>query len=62
MAYFKLIFGSLIFLAKVSQPNRDFWLTPNAESFGYDVMSFLMYLLALWLIVSGVQGVRKRKI
>jgi hypothetical protein len=61
MAYFKLIFGSLIFLVKVRQPNRDFWLALNAESFGYNLASFLIYLLTLWMIVSGVRGLQKRK-
>ena len=62
MAYFKLILGSLIFSVKVLKPSRDFWFAGNAQSFGYNSMSILIYLLALWLIVSGIRGIQKPKI
>jgi hypothetical protein len=64
----RLVFGILILLSKAShfiavnpdQPKGimgllDLWPPTNAEAIGYDLGSTLLWLVALWLIVTGVQ-------
>jgi hypothetical protein len=33
----------------------DLWPPVNAEAIGYDLASTLLWLLAIWLIVTGMQ-------
>jgi hypothetical protein len=64
----RIVFGVLILLSKVShfipvnpdQPKGimgllDLWPPIGAEAIGYDLASTLLWPVAVWLIMSGVQ-------
>jgi hypothetical protein len=60
----RVVVGALILFSKVGHfvttqgdimKRLDLWAPVNSEALGYDVASSLMWLLAIWLIASGLQ-------